>query len=100
MNRRGFLSGILATGMAPAVVGSSILMPLGKVWVPDLSMNATELWWMQHDPMWQFDRIVVDAARSDVAVRPISVGQHRFAGFMVEGKTTLVILCNDKALQK
>jgi hypothetical protein len=35
MNRRGFLSGIIAAGMAPAVVGSGILMPLGKVWVPE-----------------------------------------------------------------
>lgn len=34
MNRRGLLRGILAAGIAPAVVGSGILMPLGKVWVP------------------------------------------------------------------
>lgn len=33
--RRGFLGAILAAGMAPAVVGSGILMPIKKVWVPD-----------------------------------------------------------------
>lgn len=31
MNRRGFLNGILATGMAPAIVRSESLM---KIWVP------------------------------------------------------------------
>ncbi len=31
MNRRGFLAGILAAGVAPAVVGSGILMPVRMV---------------------------------------------------------------------
>lgn len=31
MNRRGFLSAILAAGVAPAVVGSGILMPVRMV---------------------------------------------------------------------
>lgn len=34
MNRRGFLQSILATGVAPAVVGSGILMPIKKLWTP------------------------------------------------------------------
>lgn len=34
MKRRSFLAGILAAGMAPAAVGSGILMPVRKVWVP------------------------------------------------------------------
>lgn len=34
MNRRGFLSSILAAGIAPAAISSGVLMPLGKVWVP------------------------------------------------------------------
>ena len=29
--RRGFLAGILASGFAPAVVGSSVLMPVKKI---------------------------------------------------------------------
>ncbi len=36
MNRRGFLAGILATGVAPAVVGSGILMPVRRVVTPEL----------------------------------------------------------------
>lgn len=35
MNRRGFLSGILAVGMAPAFVGSGVLMPIKKIWTPE-----------------------------------------------------------------
>lgn len=43
MNRRGFLGSILAAGMAPAAISSGVLMPLGKVWVPDQRMTATEV---------------------------------------------------------
>lgn len=34
MNRRGFLQAILAAGVAPAFVGSSILMPVKKLVLP------------------------------------------------------------------
>lgn len=34
MNRRGLLGAILAAGMAPAAIGSGILMPVRRVWVP------------------------------------------------------------------
>ena len=37
MNRRSFITGmagILSAGYAPAFVGSSVLMPVKKVWVP------------------------------------------------------------------
>lgn len=34
MNRRGFLTGILAAGVAPAAVGSGILMSVRKLVVP------------------------------------------------------------------
>lgn len=59
MNRRGFLSGILATGMAPAVVGSGILMPLGKVWAQD-AVGATEVYWLHQDLL----------LRAELAVNP------------------------------
>ncbi len=36
MNRRGFLQSILAAGVAPAVVGSGILMPVRKIIAPRL----------------------------------------------------------------
>ena len=32
MKRRGFLGAILAAGVAPAAVGSGILMPVKKIW--------------------------------------------------------------------
>lgn len=35
MNRRSFLKSILAAGVAPAVIGSGILMPVKKLWTPD-----------------------------------------------------------------
>lgn len=34
MNRRGFLSSILAAGMAPAAIGSGVLMPVRQIWTP------------------------------------------------------------------
>ena len=37
MNRRGFLqglAGILASGVAPAAIGSNVLMPIRKLWTP------------------------------------------------------------------
>jgi hypothetical protein len=36
MNRRGFLQSILAAGVAPAFVGSSILMPVRKLVEPEM----------------------------------------------------------------
>lgn len=50
MNRRGFLSSILAAGMAPAVVGSGILMPLGKVLQP-LAFDQSAWDKMWHETM-------------------------------------------------
>lgn len=38
MNRRGFLKSILAAGVAPAFVGSSVLMPVRKLWTPEQSL--------------------------------------------------------------
>lgn len=34
MNRRGFLSSILAAGVAPAAIGSGVLMPVKQIWTP------------------------------------------------------------------
>lgn len=43
MNRRNFITGmagILASGFAPAVIGSGVLMPVRKIFVPPpLSIN-------------------------------------------------------------
>ena len=35
MNRRAFLTAILALGTAPAIVRASSLMPVRRIWVPD-----------------------------------------------------------------
>ena len=35
INRRGFLQSILAAGVAPAVIGSGILMPVRTILVPE-----------------------------------------------------------------
>lgn len=41
MNRRGFLQGILAASVAPAFVGSSVLMPVKALAMPNLAEVAT-----------------------------------------------------------
>lgn len=41
MNRRGFLQAILAAGVAPAVIGSGVLMPVRKLIMPDLVLWGT-----------------------------------------------------------
>lgn len=43
MDRRGFLQGILAAGVAPAVVGSGILMPIRQLWRPKFSVQQMSL---------------------------------------------------------
>ncbi|MGE4243704.1 twin-arginine translocation signal domain-containing protein [Ramlibacter sp.] len=47
--RRSFLAGILAAGVAPAAVGSGILMPVRKIVMPG-------------DVLWRLPRDVLDAA--------------------------------------
>ena len=45
MNRRGFLQSILAAGVAPAFIGSSVLMPVRSLLVPRdrLSISPTTI---------------------------------------------------------
>jgi hypothetical protein len=35
MNRRGFLASILAAGVAPAAIGSGVLMPIKRIVLPE-----------------------------------------------------------------
>jgi hypothetical protein len=47
VNRRGFLgglAGILAAGVAPAAVGSQILMPVRRIAVPESGLVAFTRW--------------------------------------------------------
>jgi hypothetical protein len=43
MNRRGFLEGILAFGIAPAIVKAEILMPIRQLIVPNQSLAVNGL---------------------------------------------------------
>ena len=43
MNRRGFLSSILAAGIAPAAIGSGVLMPVRKIWTPENNLLKAEM---------------------------------------------------------
>ena len=42
MQRRGFLAGIFAAGVAPAFVGSGVLMPVRALILPDLYPRAAD----------------------------------------------------------
>jgi hypothetical protein len=43
ISRRGLLQGILAAGMAPAIVKAGVLMPVRQIWTPPEYMTATEV---------------------------------------------------------
>lgn len=43
MNRRGFLQAILAAGVAPAVVGSGILMPVRAIALPEWGISRVAM---------------------------------------------------------
>lgn len=55
MNRRSFLASILAAGTAPAFIGSSVLMPVRRIWTPAIvtldGMTAAE-----RQLMWALNR--------------------------------------------
>lgn len=40
MKRRGFLASILAAGVAPAAIGSGVLMPIRKILAPHALVTA------------------------------------------------------------
>jgi hypothetical protein len=42
IGRRGFLAGILAAGVAPAFVGSSVLMPVRRIILPTSGIDLIE----------------------------------------------------------
>lgn len=47
MKRRSFLGSILAAGVAPAFVGSSVLMPVRKIVVPEWrDLDKGWRWWI------------------------------------------------------
>lgn len=41
MNRRSFLQGILAAGVAPAFIGSKVLMPIKELSLPEKEIIVT-----------------------------------------------------------
>jgi hypothetical protein len=57
VNRRGFLKGILATGVAPYVVTTAgVLMPVSDLWKP----RGTWLWLLAADEQWNYFKIPTD----------------------------------------
>lgn len=52
MNRRGFLSSILAAGVAPAFVGSSVLMPVKRLIVPEEFTASTNSFEVQYEAIY------------------------------------------------
>lgn len=67
MNRRGFLKGILAAGVAPAVVGSGILMPVRKLIMP-MEIGTWEGFTFVQSGSGATSRTVQDALRAADAV--------------------------------
>jgi len=49
MNRRSFLASILAAGVAPAVIGSGILMPVRKLIDPYAYLRDPSEWYIQSE---------------------------------------------------
>lgn len=45
MNRRGFLGAILAAGVAPAAIGSGVLMPVKRIVTPDRNFYHNLVRW-------------------------------------------------------
>jgi hypothetical protein len=62
MNRRGFLHGILAAGMAPAIVKAEILMPVRKIIVPPNILLRGEIGRIERFSIISSDH-VIDAQR-------------------------------------
>lgn len=60
MNRRGFLAGILAAGVAPAFVGSKILMPVKRIITPWDHQIPWKIWY-QNTELGR-PPIIIDAA--------------------------------------
>lgn len=86
MNRRSFLQSILAAGVAPAFVGSSILMPVRTVWTPHVISAAYS---------WEAINEVPDHA--DILARLISEGMRSYQFAHQFGKMRLVeVLDHDR----
>lgn len=80
MKRRSFLASILAAGVAPAAVGSDILMPVRKPVAPPLGPL----------PLSVIDQIASRLHRTGV-VRMEEI-QHRYNAQMLQQLTNLVVL--------
>lgn len=53
MNRRSFIAGILAAGVAPAFIGSSVLMPVRTI------LTDPKTIWPPTQMVWDYDYIAV-----------------------------------------
>lgn len=63
MNRRGFLKAILAAGVAPAVVGSGVLMPVRGL----ISMRPSGIYEIWSPFVSRYETFAEDVAGADLA---------------------------------
>ena len=85
MNRRSFLGSILAAGMAPAFVGSSVLMPVRRILTGDIAFNGP---WAnvlnpvtgEYETQWPSDHIDSQLILSRCARRMLLVKEMVMAG--------------------
>lgn len=71
--RRGFLAGIIAAGMAPAIAKSGILMPVKKIFVPPGFVPPSPVWKTE---VWDLEELVLemsDERRADIVQAIINV---------------------------
>lgn len=61
MNRRGFLTGLIALGTAPAIAKVENLMPVKQVWTPSQDLEMGPYWvdgvpgdWTNQKTLWEY----------------------------------------------
>lgn len=70
MNRRSFLQSILVAGVAPAFIGSSVLMPVRKIWEPKYTYSFLEIDVRIHS--WPAATVAVGASEDEWAFTEVA----------------------------
>jgi hypothetical protein len=86
MNRRSFLQSILAAGVAPAFIGSSVLMPVRQLWQP---FNAT-VWPTGIDDAPLLQSLIDTASANGGGTITLGPGEFRIAQTLVVKKDVIL----------
>jgi hypothetical protein len=79
MNRRGFLAGILASGFAPAAIGSGVLMPVKGILV------VPKRW--EFVLPWSFEGVTVTAQTPHLIVPLCAIHEgHDYGPLVLQGR--------------